>query len=206
MKYEDIVEKSKRVKAPRSEAEGREEMNGNASDSIIGMLKTVDRKTRRSIRILQGAIGLSVPLCLVLIILVSDPVVQAGLGLIIAALFMTLLIQQLRFRAYSRNYLGGPIIDYLYAAKKRMKVFTVRTWLVIPTWLLIDAGYCLLIYAGYDHIDINISLGRILLALQALLVFVIGLDFFVDYLMWTRDHRPAVDEINRMLGEIEASD
>jgi hypothetical protein len=71
---------------------------------------------------------------------------------------------------------------------------------------LIDAGICLLVYAGYDHIDINISLGRILLALQAFLVFVIALDFFVAYLMWDRDHKPAVDEINRMLGEIEASD
>jgi hypothetical protein len=86
-----------------------------------------------------------------------------------------------------------------------MRVFTVRTWLVIPTWLLIDAGICLLVYAGYDHIDINISLGRIFLALQAFLVFVIALDFFVAYLMWDRNHRPAVDEINRMLGEIEAS-
>ena len=205
MKYEDIVEKSKTVKAPRGEAEGKREMNADASESIIGMLKTVDRKTRRSIRILQGVIGLAIPMYLVMIILASDPVVWAGLGLIIMAFFMILLIQQLRFRAYSENYLGRPVIEYLHSSQKRMKVFTVRTWLVIPTWLLIDAGICLLICAGYDHIDTSISLRKILLALQAFLVFVIALDFFVAYLMWDRNHRPAVDEIKRMLGEIEAS-
>ena len=180
-------------------------MKEDTSESIIGMLKNVDRKTRRSIRIVQGVIGLVIPMYLVLIILASDPVVWAVLGMIIMAFFMILFIQQLRFRAYSEEYLGRPTIEYLHRASKRMRVFTVRTWLVIPTWLLIDAGVCLLIYAGYDHIDINISLGRILLALQAILVFVIALDFFVEYLMWDRNHRPAVDEINQMLGEIEAS-
>jgi membrane protein YdbS with pleckstrin-like domain len=205
MKYEDIVEQSKRVKAPCGKAGGETKMKDDASKSIIGMLKTVDSKTRRSIRIVQGVIGLVIPMYLVLIILASDPVVWAGLGMIIMAFCMILFIQQLRFRAYSEKYLGRPTIEYLQSANKRMRVFTVRTWLVIPTWLLIDAGICLLVYAGYDHIDINISLGRILLALQAFLVFVIGLDFFVAYLMWDRNHRPAVDEINRMLGEIEAS-
>ena len=206
MKYEDIVEKSKRVKAPRDDAGRRNEMNSDISESIISMLKTVDGKTRRSIRILQGVIGLGILMYLVLVILASNPVVWAGLSLIITAFFMVLIVQQLRFRAYSEDYLGRPVIEYLHSAKKRMRVFTVRTWLVIPTWLLIDAGICLLIYAGYDHVDISVSLAKILLALQAFLVFVIALDFFVAYLMWDRDHKPAVDEINRMLGEIEASD
>ena len=203
MKYEDTVKGSREVKAPQVHAERSDTMSGSASETIIGMLQAVDRKTRISIRVLQGVYGFMIFLAIGYIIANNDGMVRAALGFITLAFILVIITQQLRYRVYSQTYLDVPMVEYLRRAKKRMRVFTVRTWLAIPTWLFIDVGICLFIYNASGNFAIPVS--YIILGLQVPLAIVIALDFLSEYLVWKKNHKPAVVEIDRMLGEIEAS-
>jgi hypothetical protein len=203
MKYEDTVKGSREVKAPHVHAERSDTMSGSASETIIGMLQAVDRKTRTSIRVLQGVYGFMIFLAIGYLIANNDGMVRAALGFITLAFILVIITQQLRYRAYSQTYLDVPMVEYLRRAKKRMRVFTVRTWLAIPTWLFIDVGICLFIYNASGKFEIPVS--YIILGLQVPFAILIALDFLSEYLVWKRNHKPAVVEIDRMLGEIEAS-
>ena len=203
MKYEDTVKGSREVKAPQVHAERSDTMSGSASETIIGMLQAVDRKTRISIRVLQGVYGFMIFLAIGYLIANNDGMVRAALGFITLAFILVIITQQLRYRAYSQTYLDVPMVEYLRRAKKRMRVFTVRTWLAIPTYHFIDVGICLFIYNASGNFAIPVS--YIILGLQVPLAIVIALDFLSEYLVWKKNHKPAVVEIDRMLGEIEAS-
>lgn len=203
MKYEDTVKGSRDVKAPQVHAERSDTMSGSVSETMIGLLKDVDRKTRTSIRVLQGVYGFMTFLAIGYIIANNDGMIRAVLGFIILAFVLVVITQQLRYRAYSETYLDVPMVEYLRRAKKRMRVFTVRTWLAIPTWLLIDVGICLFIYNASDNFEISVT--HLILGLQMLLAIGIALDFLSEYLIWKKNHKPAVVEIDRMLNEIEAS-
>jgi membrane protein YdbS with pleckstrin-like domain len=202
MKYDDMVNRAKKVKAPILGGKGENSMRSEASDAMTTMLKRVDSRTRFSIRILQGVIVFLTAIAFACVIVFENNLVQAGFGLIAAAFALIVFVQQLRYRVYNEVYEGAPMLEYLYRAKKRMRVFTVRTWLALPVWILIDAGICLFIFSAADHFDFPAM--YVVLALQVLLVFVVALDFWVDYLIWKKEHEPAVIEINRMLEEIEA--
>ena len=79
----------------------------------------------------------------------------------------------------------------------------MRSWLALPTWLLIDVGLCLLVVAASEHLPLPV--GHFIVGLQGLLVIAVTLDFLSEYLIWKKNHAPVVVEIDRMLGEIEAS-
>lgn len=80
---------------------------------------------------------------------------------------------------------------------------SVRSWLAIPAWLLIDVGICLLIYAASDRFDIPVS--YIILALQVPIVMAAAGDFLVEYLIWRKEHKPIVTKIDGLLNDIESS-
>ena len=176
---------------------------GKPAPDMVDVLKNVDRKTRLSIRALQAVYAVLIVVAVGFGILQDDPVERAALGAFVVAFVLVVVTQQLRFRAYSETYLGVPPVEYLHRARKRMRVFTVRTWLALPTWLLIDVGLCLLIYAASEHLPIPVA--HAIVGLQGLLVGAVALDFWSEYLVWKRIHAPVVVEIDRMLGEIEAS-
>ena len=178
-------------------------MRGPASDTMVDTLKDVDRKARVSIRALQGVYALMILLATGFAILEDDGIVRGALGFFTLAFVLVVITQQLRHRAYSESYLGVTPVEYLRSAKKRMRVFTVRTWLAIPTWLFIDAGICLLVYAASEQFEIPVA--HVILSLQGLLAIAIALDFLSEYLIWKKNHEPVVVEVDRMLGEIEAS-
>lgn len=203
MTYESVVRGSRDVKAPDVETKGRNAMRGPASDTMVDTLKDVDRKARVSIRALQGVYALMILLATGFAILEDDGIVRGALGFFTLAFVLVVITQQLRYRAYSESYLGVTPVEYLRSAKKRMRVFTVRTWLAIPTWLFIDAGLCLLVYAASEHFEISVA--HVILSLQGLLAIAIALDFLSEYLIWKKNHEPVVVEVDRMLGEIEAS-
>jgi membrane protein YdbS with pleckstrin-like domain len=198
MNYDDVVERSKRVKAPSPETEA-----GAASETIISALENVDRRTRVSIRVLQGLFVFLILFALGFIVVNDDTVTRSGVGFLVLSFLVVIYMQQLRYRAYNETYLGEPIVEYLRRAKNRMRVFTVRSWLAIPAWLLIDVGICLLIYAASDRFDIPV--GYVILGLQVPIVMAAAADFLVEYLIWRKEHKPIITKIDGLLDDIETS-
>ena len=203
MNYDDVVEGSKRVKAPPLETETDGARTGAGYETIISALEDVDRRTRVSIRVLQGIFAFMILLAVGFIIVNDDAVTRSGVGCLILSFVVVIYMQQLRYKAYSETYANAPTVEYLRRAKKRMRVFTVRSWLAIPAWLLIDVGVCLLIYAASDRFDIPVS--YVILGLQVPLVMAAAGDFVVEYLIWMKEHKPVVTRINGILDEIESS-
>jgi len=203
MSYDEVVEGSKRVKAPQLETDAGGAGTGAGSERIIDALKAVDRRTRVSIRVVQGIFAFMILIAAGFIVVNDDPVTRSGVGLLILSFFLVIYMQQLRYKVYSETYLNAPLVEYLQRARKRMRVFTVRSWLAIPAWLLIDAGVCLLIYAASDRFDLPV--GYVILALQIPIVAAAGADFVVEYLIWTREHKPVVTRIDGMLEDLESA-
>jgi hypothetical protein len=198
MNYDEVVEGSKRVKAPPLGIE-----TGDTADTIIGALKNVDRRTRVSIRVLQGIFAFMILIALGFIVIHDDTLTRFGVGFLVLSFFVVIYMQQLRFRAYNETYIGAPIAEYLRRARDRMRVFTVRSWLAIPAWLLIDVGVCLLVYGASDRFSIPVE--YIILGLQVPIVTAAAGDFLVEYLIWRKEHRPIVTRIDGLLHDIESS-
>ncbi len=198
MRYDDVVKGSRQVKAPSTETQP-----DAASETIIAALEHVDRRTRISIRALQGCFLFLTLLALGFTLVNDNTMIRSGVGCLILSFLVVIYMQQLRYRAYDETYFGAPIVEYLRRAKSRMRVFTVRSWLAIPAWLLIDVGICLLIYASSDRFDIPVS--YIILALQVPIVMAAAGDFLVEYLIWRKEHKPIVTKIDGMLNDIESS-
>jgi len=203
MRYDDMVDRSKAVKAPDI-GEGRiGGMNSIASEGMVTMLKKVDGRTKLSIRVLQGVYVLMTLMAFVYTFILGDVLVRAGFGFLTVAFAMVIFLQQLRYRAYDETYEDAPMLEYLQRAKKRMRVFTVRTWFVLPIWILIDVGVCFFVAAAAERHDFSAPLA--IGGVQMLLLLIVALDFLTDYLVWRKEHRPAVMEIDKILKEIETS-
>lgn len=201
MKYEEVINKSKKVKAPDlSHQAGAGTQKDRSIKNVQELLKKTDSKTRLGIRVLQ-LIYLAMILVAISYILVStDLFINLGIGSIILAFAMVIFVQQLRFRAYLNNYTNNPVIEYLHQAKKRMRVFTPRTYYVILIWLFIDIGICLILNTILEGTTLYLSA---VVLLQAVLIILVIIDFYSAWLIWKRDHQPVIKEIDQMLNEIE---
>ncbi len=201
MKYEEIINKSKEVKAPDPNVEaGAKTKKHGAMENILNLLKKTDSKTRLGIRVLQLFYLAMILVAISYLLISSDLFINLGIGSLIIAFILIIFVQQLRFRAYSNNYTNNPVIKYLHEAKKRMRVFTPRTYYVIPIWLFIDIGICLMLKTALEGTAFFLPA---VILLQALLIILVIIDFYTAYLVWKRDHKPVLEEIDTMLDEIE---
>ena len=200
MKYEEVFKRSREVKAPNLDIKTSSvKKKHKAMDSIVSQLKQVDRRTRISIRLLQVLYGFMIATLSYYIAVQDDSMVKAGLGSILAAFILVIWVQQLRYNAYQYDYNDSPVLESLLDARSRMQVFTNRTWLVIPIWILIDVGICLLIanlLPDKDYID------DVIISIQFVLIGLIAIDFYVAYRIWKRDNEPVLMEIDKMIEEL----
>jgi hypothetical protein len=203
MKYEEVINKSKKVKAPdlSQRAETKIEKS-DTMENILNLLKKTDSKTRLGIRVLQLIYLAMILVAVSYILISSDLYINLGIASIIIAFALVIFVQQLRFRAYSNNYTNNPVIKYLHEAKKRMRVFTPRTYYVILIWLFIDIGVCLILKTVLEGSTFYVSA---VILLQALLIILVIIDFYTAYLIWKRDHQPVIIEIDKLLDDFEAS-
>ncbi len=202
MKYEKVVNESKKVKAPDLGHQTDVKNMKKSKDNIIALLKKTDSKTRLGIRVLQLIYLAMILVSISYILVTTDLFVNLGIGSLILAFVLVIFVQQLRFVAYSSNYTTAPVLTYLKEAKKRMRVFTPRTYYVIAIWLFIDLGVCLILKTVLE--GTNFYLSAVIL-LQAVLIFLVITDFYTAYLFWRRDHKPVIDKIDHMLNEIETT-
>jgi len=201
MKYEEVINKSKKVKAPDLNTEtDTKKPKDNTMENLLNLLKKTDSKTRLGIRLLQLIYTAMILVAISYILISSDLYVNLGIGSIILAFALVIFVQQLRYRAYSNNYTNNPVIKYLHEAKKRMRVFTPRTYYVILIWLFIDIGISLILKTVLA--ESTLYLPAVIL-LQAVLIILVIIDFYSAWLFWKRDHQPVIKEIDQMLNEIE---
>jgi membrane protein YdbS with pleckstrin-like domain len=204
MKFEEIIKKVKEIKAPEIITDQEiKNSNTNNMKTLITQLKKVDLKTRRSIRALQILYIAMIGVMISYLFIAESSRIIIGIGFIILAFILVIFVQELRHRVYNYTYADNPVIRYLKDAKKRMRVFTVRTWYVIPIWICIDIGISLIL--SFVLQNTSYVLPSIIL-LQVLLIIIIVIDFYVAYLFWKRDHEPAIVEIDKMLEDIENPD
>lgn len=199
MKYEDVINNSKKVKAPDiSHQAGAKKQN--TMENILSLLKKTDSRTRLGIRVLQLVYLAMILVAISYLLTSADFYINLGIVSLILAFALVIFVQQLRFRAYSNNYTNNPVIKYLHEAKKRMRVFTPRTYYVILIWLFIDIGICLILKTVLAGTTLYLSA---VILLQAVLIILVVIDFYSAYLFWKRDHQPVIKEIDQMLEEIE---
>jgi len=197
MKFEELSKKAQEIKAPDIE---KNTTKSNQIDAIIYKLKSVDSKTNRGIRLVQIAYIFLILFLICFMITVASSSMKTGIGLIAIAFLIVIFIQQLRYWKYNYSYANSTVMESLNKAKNRMKVFTPRTWLVIPVWVLIDAGLCIIIKEIFplpEYLPLTIML------LQVILLLAIVLDFYSAYLVWKKEHKPVIIEIDKMLKELE---
>lgn len=203
MKYEDVINKSKEVKAPDLDHKSNTKtQTPDTMENILHLLKKTDSKTRLGIRVLQLFYIAMILVAISYLLISSDLFINLGIGSLIIAFILVIFVQQLRFRAYSNNYTNNPVITYLHEAKKRMRVFTPRTYYVIPIWLFIDIGICLMLKTVLEGTAFFLPT---VILLQAFLIILVIIDFYSAYLLWKRDHQPVIKEIDQMLDEIETN-
>ena len=201
MDFEGLVKKAKNVKAPDLNMESSGTIPvGSKDKTIIGQLKLVDAKTRWGIQAIQFLYVLLILILLNVLFFSHNSEIQMGIGFILAAFLFVIIVQQLRYMKYNYSYSDSPIKKFLNDAKKRMRVFTPRTWLVIPIWIFIDVGLCFIIKEIFPFPQ-YISL--IIMLLQVFLLLAIVLDFYSAYLFWKKEYKPVITEIDKMLEEIE---
>ena len=203
MKFEELISQSKKTKAPDLEQKaGSKFQKNNNMDSLLNLLKKTDSKTRQGIRVLQLVHIAMILVSVSYILTSSDLFINLGIASLILAFVLIIFVQQLRFRAYSNNYTNNPVIKYLQEAKKRMRVFTPRTYYVILIWLFIDIGICLILKTVLEGTSLYLSA---VILLQALLIILVIIDFYVAYLIWKRDQQPVIKEIDELLNQIETA-
>ena len=201
MKFEELISQSKKTKAPDLEQKaGSKFKKNNNMDSLLNLLKKTDSKTRLGIRLLQLIYIIMILVAISYILVSSDLYINLGIGSLILAFVMVIFVQQLRFWAYSNNYTNNPVIKYLHEAKKRMRVFTPKTYYVILIWLFIDIGICLILKTVLEGTTLYLSA---VILLQAVLIILVIIDFYSAWLLWQRTHRPVIKEIDQMLDDIE---
>ena len=201
MNFEELINNARKVKAPDlTEGKMSRESGSKNEKSIVDQLKAVDFKTRRGIRFIQITYAFMILFLICFLIAALNSSVKVGIGLIAIAFLLVIFEQQLRYWKYNYSYCNSSIKEFLNKAKNRMRVFTSRTWFVIPIWVLIDVGLCLIINEIFpfpQYILLTIML------LQVFLLLAIILDFYSAYLFWKKEHKPVIVEIEKMLKEIE---
>ena len=201
MKFEEIIKKSKKVKAPDLTSGNKtNKPKSEKMELIMDQLKKVDNKTRISIRLLQLLYLILISMMSYYMFTAEHPKTSTGIAFIILAFFMVIFVQQLRYNAYQYTYTDRPVLKFLVDAKSRMRVFTKRTWYVIPIWILIDIGLCFIVISVFPYPQYA---DDILILLQILLLGLIALDFYAAHLIWKRDNKPLLGEIDKMIEEIE---
>lgn len=201
MNFEELINLTKSVKAPELIMEKSGKLaDSSKRKSIIEKLKWADARTRLGIRIIQVLYAFFIFVFISILILLKNPVIQTGIGSIIIAFLLIILIQQLRFQKYNYLYADSSVIEFLNDAKKRMRVFTPRTWLVIPIWIFIDIGLSLIIS---EIFPLQQLIPLLIILLQVILLLAIVFDFYSAYLFWKKEHQPVISEIENMVKEIE---
>lgn len=200
MKFEELVSKSRNVKAPELEMKD----SGKSSEySLINQLKLTDVRTRWGIRAIQAIYVFFVFILISMLIFSNNSEIKLGIGFIAVAFVLVIVVQQLRFQKYNYSYSDKPVLEFLFDAKKRMRVFTSRTWLVIPVWIFIDVGICFILS---ELLPQKQFVPHAIIILQLFLLLVVVFDFYSAYLYWKKEHHPVLIEIDKMLVDIETTE
>lgn len=203
MKFEDIVKKAQEVRAPDfKENQKFKNSKSKAMETLESELKNVDRKARLSIRFIQATYVFMISILFYFMISIDNSNERLGIGFIILSFFLVIIVQQLRYRKYNYTYTDNPVISYLKDAKERMSVITKRTWLVLPIWIFIDLGLGLIISSIFPYQEYILPL---LILLQVVIVLLVAIDFYTAYVIWKKEQKPVVSEIDKMIYEIEKS-
>lgn len=198
MDFEELLDGAKKVKAPVFFE--NTDLDTKEKQSIVNQLKSVDKKTRRGIRLIQVTYVFLILFILSFLLIAENLFVKSGIVLIAFAFLMVIFVQQLRFRKYNYCYTSVSVISFLKDAKKRMRVFTSRTWFVIPIWVFIDLGLCFIISQVFPFPRYTVFT---IAVLQVVLLLAIVLDFYSAYVVWKRQQKPVLIEIDKMLEENE---
>jgi len=200
MIFEELVSKTRNIKAPELDMKD----SGKLSEaSLIDQLELTDARTRWGIRAIQVLYAFFVLILLSILILSKSLEIQLGVGSVSIAFLLVILVQQLRYQKYNYLYSDKPVLEFLIDAKKRMRVFTPRTWLIIPVWIFIDIGLCLILS---EIFPLKEYIVHVIILLQIFLLIAIVFDFYSAYLYWKKEHLPVIIETDKMLADIRTDD
>ena len=89
-------------------------------ETLLDQLKKVDHKTRNSIRLIQLLYFVMIGIATYYAATVASLQLIIGLGCIIVAFVLVIIVQQLRFVAYNYSYGEHTMIQFLKDAKRRI--------------------------------------------------------------------------------------
>lgn len=198
MKLEEIITKSKEVKAPMLKKESKSE----PLKLLTNILKKSDRDARKHSRRIQVLYIVMVLFWIFQIIIANNYLSKIGFGILTVASFMVIFYNQLHYERNNRSYFAISNIDFLKETKKRLKFLPNRIWYII-IWALFDLGFCFVIVADFSHrYSILIGVGVILI-MQLILAIAISAELYFEYKKWKKIRKPLITEIEHILQEIK---
>jgi hypothetical protein len=196
MKLEEIITKSKEVKAPMLKKESKSE----PLKLLINRLKKSDRDARKHSRGIQVLYIVMVLFWIFRIIIDNNYLSKIGFGILTVASFIVIFYNQLHYERNNRSYFAISNIDFLKETKKRLKFLANRIWYII-IWALFDLGFCFLIVSDFSH-RYSIAIGPILI-MQLILAIAISAELYFGYRKWKKIRKPFITEIEHILQEIQ---
>jgi hypothetical protein len=180
-------------------------VNGNTvnMDTLLAGLKKEDGKNLRLMRNYKWFLWIMVVVYSLLLVINPDPDVElhsrfTGLCYVTAFSLFALVFNKLykEFRAVDYSVTS---FEMLSAAAKRYRFQPERLLYLLPSLLLIDAGFTISIFNRWQSFA---PLNRILVV-QAIYFSVIIIALFAGYLIWRFKKKPHRDNALRMLKELQ---
>lgn len=200
MKFDELAKKAKEIKAPvLFENININKQRTDNMNTLADRLKKVDSKTRFSIRALQIFYIIMIFVFLIEIIIIDIEIFQYGLFFIIATFIGGIILQQRRYDKFNKTHTDTQVNKFLQNAKKRLNVFN-NYYYSIPVWILFDVALCFFALGIFSEQN-NMIL--IIFFTQVFLLIVIGLEILQMYITWKKKYKPVLDEIDKMIEEIE---
>ena len=202
MKFDEIKKTLKEIKAPEIDEDSFKAQPKETSMKIINYVRKLDRKAKFSLIGLQVVFSLWVVWLLFSIINNEGVLLRhIGFATLIVGFVLGIYYKQLQLEKYHAIDFDSSITDFLKRAKDRL-AFSLMWHIYAIIWLLFDVGLCFLVAADYHRSPF--TLFQCILLIQFALILGITFELAIAHSRWKRKNKPVIDEIDKMLVEIEA--
>lgn len=210
MKFDELIEKSKALKAPEFKKDFLSKKENESSvKSFIEILKQKDYKYKRQLNTQLYILGFTSFIILGLIMFIGKIIdlveidiytMRLGFGFLYGCYIVSIFMFYLRSRGFKNINYDQEIIQFLGVAKKRYSYFNSNKLFYIPIIILLNLGLYFTLLPIIDLININKL--TLIVNLELILVCTFVIDLILKFSIWKRNQKPIFIEISKLLGEV----
>ncbi len=211
MKFEELIEKTRNVKAPEFI---NENLDRNEKETpfftFMDEIQKLDSRYRSQIRLQQYVLLSSSIVIAIFIFLISKielfkqlnyKMIQLGLVLLLGGYIISFLMFQLKYKKYKDIDYNKDLIHFIEETKKRYVFFSQDRFLYIPLFIILDIG---LYYTLSPILSISdLDEFTLIINLQFVLICIFSFDLLIKYRLWKKNQKPVFEEILNYVNQFE---